>query len=145
MIRIRSVLALVLALVATVLVSCGSPTAKQPPTYTNAQLEQIQNYVSTLQEMRDRLEEVPTLIVQRRWGDIGSVIHGTLGELRRYLKATVRTLLPQDAQKADVFVEDLFERLVRLDEAAVANNAEQALENYQRAIQDFNNFLELIP
>lgn len=145
MIRLRSVLVLVLALVATVLVSCGSPSAQQPTTYTSAQLQQIQSYLSPLQEMRDRLDEVPYALRSRRWFDVSSVIHGPLGELRRYVKATTRTLLPKDAQKANALAEDLFDSLVRLDEAAVANDYELGMEYYQQAVKDLDSFLQLVP
>jgi len=47
MARYRSILSLIIVIVATFLVSCGSPTVKAL-TYTAAQIEQIQQYVLSL-------------------------------------------------------------------------------------------------
>jgi len=51
MARYRSILSLIIVIVATFLVSCGSPP--KALTYTAAQIEQIQQYVPDMVALRD--------------------------------------------------------------------------------------------
>src|SRR4028119_561762 len=97
MVRSRSILSLILAMVAVFLISCGSPTvAKVPPTYTAAQIEQIKEYAPTLLALRDRMSEIPVLIQRRDWIGVRNFIHGPLGELRLKMTYITRNLLPTD-------------------------------------------------
>jgi len=102
-VRFRSILALMLALVATFTISCSSATTaatKTAPKYTPAQIEQIQQYVPALEEFRDRMSELQTMIQQRRWVDVGTFIHGPLGELRLSMNRVAANLSPQDKEAA---------------------------------------------
>ena len=145
MLRFRSFLAVILALVATFLVSCGSPEAKAPPTYTEAKLAEIQVFTPRLEEFRDRLPELQDLIERGRWVDVGTFIHGPLGDLRRNMSNLARTLLPADQKAALKLTNELLEDLVGIDEAAAEGNTSEALVNYRAAVSDFDSFLELIP
>lgn len=59
MARYRSILSFILVIVATFLVSCGGPTtAKAPPTYTTAQIEQVQEYVPKMLSLREDRKSV---------------------------------------------------------------------------------------
>ena len=101
MVRSRSILSLILAMVAVFLISCSSPTvAKAPPTYTPAQIEQIKEYAPTLLALRDRMSEIPVLIQRRDWIGVRNFIHGPLGELRLKMTYITRNLLPTDQTKA---------------------------------------------
>lgn len=147
MARYRSILSFILVIVATFLVSCGGPTtAKAPPTYTTAQIEQVQQYVPKMLSLRDRFaKEVPAQLNRRDWIDISNFVHGPMGELRLQLTYVTRNLLPQDQQKARQLTRDFFDNLVKVDQAARSNDAKKVALNYREALSDLDNFLRLIP
>ncbi|MBF2000809.1 MAG: photosystem II protein PsbQ [Synechococcales cyanobacterium M58_A2018_015] len=143
---IRSVLALLLAVITVFLVSCGSstPTA-QGPTYTTAQLEQIQRAADDVQALRDRLLELSPLIQQRDWNNVESFIHGPLGELRAKMSRLARSLSPDTQKAALAAAKDVFEHLNLIDEAAQAQDPTKAFNNYNEALKDFDVFFQYIP
>lgn len=145
MFKFRSVIAVLLALVTTLLVSCSSPTAAKPPTYTPTQLEQIQRYRTDVSALGDRLPELATLITTRRWTDVRTFIHGPLGELRIRMSKLTRTLLPNAQPRAQEIAQEVFEHLVKIDQAAENTNYELAIRNYNEAIKDLEAFFQLIP
>lgn len=146
MARYRSILAFILAGISAFLVSCGSPnTAVKPPTYTAAQLEQIQESTANLQVLRDRLLEIPPLVQRKRWRDVETFIHGPLGELRSQMSRITRNLAPDVQTQAQQAAKGLFGHLENIDEAARALDARKALSNYNAALEDFDAFLKLIP
>ena len=146
MARYRSILSLILAIVATFLVSCGSPTvAKVPPTYTAAQVEQIQQYVPDIVALRDRMSEIPTFIKRSDWIDVSNFIHGPLGELRLKMTYVTRNLLPKDQQTAREATRDLFDHLVKIEQAAQEGNSQRAVLNYREAVADIDTFLQVVP
>lgn len=147
MVRYRSILSLILVIVATFLVSCGSPTAgKVTETYTSAQIQQIQQYVPEVLALRDRMtREVQTLVNRKDWTDIVNFIHGPLGELRLQMTYVTRNLLPKDQDKARQLTRDLFDNLVKLDQAAQQGDAKRVVLNYREALGDIDAFLQLIP
>jgi photosystem II protein PsbQ len=141
----RSILALILAMVTTFLVSCGSPTAVKPPTYTAEKIVQIQQLASSVEQLRDKMSILETSIQNQDWTDVGSFIHGPLGEVRRLLSSITRELLPQDQKEASAIAKDLFTRLESIDVASTSRNYQVAAQNYQAALQDFERFLQLVP
>ncbi|MGJ3254662.1 MAG: photosystem II protein PsbQ [Elainellaceae cyanobacterium] len=146
MVTYRSILALVLAAIAAMIVSCGGqPQVSQPPTYTDAQLERIQTYKSDLLAMRDRMARIPDLVDRRQWSDIQSLIHGPLGALRMKMFTLAHNLNPSEEKPAMSIAKDLFDYLVEIDDAAAAGNANKILSNYAAALKDFDAFLEQIP
>lgn len=145
MFRYRSLLSLVLALVATFLVSCGSPSAKQPPTYTQAQLSQIEIYVPRLTQMRDRLPELQAAISRESWFNVDNFIHGPLGELRQSLTRVSRNLLPADQKVANSLIDEVFQNLEDLDRAALDNNYQEAVVGYNALVKNLDAFLDLVP
>lgn len=146
MVRHRSILSFILTIVAIFLVSCGSPTtATVPPTYTSAQVEQIQEYVPKILALRNRMKEIPTSVQRRDWIDVSNFVHGPIGELRLQMTYVTRNLLPQDQKKAQQLTRDLFNELVQIDQAAQAADARKAVSNYQQALADIDNFVRLIP
>ncbi|NEP44873.1 MAG: photosystem II protein PsbQ, partial [Okeania sp. SIO2H7] len=60
MINKRSILACLMALLMTFLASCGSQAP--PPTYSEAQLQQIDQYKAGIVELLDRMDELEELI-----------------------------------------------------------------------------------
>lgn len=150
MVSFRSVVAVVLTVVLAFLILWGSPAeaarTAPKPTYTAAQLEQIQQYVTELEEMSDRLLELPTLVQQEDWVNVKNLIHGPLGELRAVMFRLSRNLLDSKSQKvAQKASREVFKHLVAIDEAADARDATKAFRNYNELLKDLDTFLQLIP
>ena len=147
MLRYRSFISLILVILATFLVSCSSPTtAAVPPTYSPAQIQQIQQYVPDIQSLRDRASrEIPALVQRKDWIDVGNFVHGPLGELRLTMNYMTRNLLPQDQAKAKQITRSFFNDLVGVDQAAQRGEANKILLNAREAIADIDSFLQLLP
>lgn len=146
MLKKRSILSLFLALVATVLVSCGGANENTPPpTYSNEQIEQIQRALTPVKQARKRLTELENSLNQKQWSDASSLLHGPLGGLRREMSYVTRNLLPQDQEKAQDYAKALFKDLEKVDAAVDSEVTSRALQNYDRALDDFDNYLSLIP
>jgi photosystem II protein PsbQ len=146
MVRQRSILALILVLLSAFLISCGGPgEAVAPPSYTTDQLEKIQAYVPDLQIVRDRSAELEKLIQQQEWIQVGNFIHGPATEARLTMTYIIPNLLPQDQLSARKVTRDLFNHLVKIDQAANTGNTKTALTNYQAAFADIDKFLQLLP
>ena len=141
----RSILALILALVTTFLISCGSPTAVKPPTYTPEQMAQIQRLASTVAALRDKMPILEQKIQNQNWTDVGTYIHGPLGELRRNVSYLTRELLPKDQKAANEAGKDLFNRLLNIDTASTKKDYQLAVQNYQAALKDFDDLLQSTP
>jgi photosystem II protein PsbQ len=144
--RQRSLLSLVLVLLATLLISCGSPTvAKAPPTYTTAQLTKIQVYVPDIQAVRDRSEELKSLIQKKDWINVDNFIHGPITQAKLNITYVIPNLLPKEQSAARQVARDLFNHLVKIDQAATDRNTLVALNNSQAAVADIDKFLDLLP
>ncbi len=146
MVRSRSILSLILLIAVVFLVSCGSPTvAKSSQTYTPGQIEQIQEYVPDLLALRDRMSEIPVQIQRRDWIGVRNFIHGPLGELRLKMTYITRNLLPTEQKAARQITRELFDDLVKVEQAIEENSTQGAVRNYQTALADINEFVDLIP
>ncbi|MEH2058344.1 MAG: photosystem II protein PsbQ [Nostoc sp.] len=146
MVRQRSIFSFFLVLLATFLISCGSPgVAIAPPTYTAVQLEKIQAYIPDIQAVRDRSEELKTLIKKGDWINVRNFIHGPITEARLNLTYVTPNLLPKDQPTARQITRDLFNHLVKLDKATSASNPLIALNQSQAAFADIDKFLDLLP
>ncbi|MEG3981465.1 photosystem II protein PsbQ [Microcoleus sp. D3_18a_C4] len=145
MTRTRSIFALMMAFLMAFLVSCSSVEAKVPTTYTAAQIQQIQRYVPTLTDFRSRMDNLGTLIQKRNWIDTRTYIHGPLGDLRNTMKTVSASLLPSSQQQAVDLTKSLFADLVNIDLAAKDLDYAKVTASYQKAVNDFDAFLQLIP
>jgi photosystem II protein PsbQ len=145
MTRPRSFFALIMSFMMAFLVSCSSVEAKVPTTYTTAQVQQIQRYVPTLTELRSRMDNLGTLIQKRKWIDTKTYIHGPLGDLRGAMKSVSAVLLPKSQQQAVDLTKSLFADLVNIDIAAKDLDYAKVTSSYQKAVNDFDAFLQLIP
>ncbi|MEG4117601.1 photosystem II protein PsbQ [Microcoleus sp. N9_B4] len=145
MTRPRSIFALMMAFLMAFLVSCSSVEAKVPTTYTAAQIQQIERYVPTLTEFRSRMDKLGTLIQKRNWIDTRTYIHGPLGDLRNTMKTVSASLLPSSQQQAVDLTKSLFTELVNIDLAAKELDYAKVTASYQKAVNDFDTFLQLIP
>ena len=145
MIRPRSILALMMSFLMAFLVSCSSVEAKVPTTYTAAQIQQIQRYAPTLTELRSRMDNLGTLIQKRNWVDAKTYIHGPLGDLRGTMKSVSAILLPKSKAQAVDLTKSLFADLVNVDLAIKDLDFPKVTSSYQKAVDDFDAFLQLIP
>ncbi|MFQ4145836.1 photosystem II protein PsbQ [Chlorogloeopsis sp. ULAP02] len=146
MARQRSFLSLLLVLLATFLISCGSPSvATAPPTYTYAQVQKIQGYLPEIEIVRDRSQELQDLIQKNDWINVGNFIHGPMAEARLHMNYVVPNLLPSDQPKARQIARELFDHLIKIDQAADSGNTLKALSNANAAFADIDNFLNLLP
>ncbi|MEH2043078.1 photosystem II protein PsbQ [Nostoc sp.] len=146
MVRQRSIFSFFLVLLATFLISCGGPgVAVAPPTYTAVQLEKIQAYVPEIQAVRDRSQELTTLIKRGDWINVRNFIHGPITEARLNLTYVTSNLLPKDQPEARQITRDLFNDLVKLDRATSAGNPQVALNNSQAAFAEIDKFFQLLP
>ena len=145
--KLRSVLSLVLVLVATLLVSCGSPSesAKAPTTYSPEKIAQLQVYVEPIEQAKEKLSELETLIQEENWVDTRTVIHGPLGQLRQDMGNLTRSLLPKDQPQAKKLSQELFIDFENIDAAAIERKSNAAAKEYREAISDLNAFLDLVP
>lgn len=141
----RSFLSVILILVATVLVSCGSPQASAPPTYTPEKLQQIETYRIPVDIARDNMSRLKELIQEQDWIDTRSYIHGPLGFLRRDFRYLSDLLLPNDAKQAKEISEDIFLRLENIDAAAKDQDSRTVATEFNKAISDFDEYINLIP
>ncbi|MBK1989399.1 photosystem II protein PsbQ [Sphaerospermopsis aphanizomenoides BCCUSP55] len=146
MVRQRSILSLILVLVTTFLISCGSPSvATAPPSYTPTQLAKIQEYIPDIKVVRDRSEELKTLITSSEWIKVGNFIHGPMTEARLNMTYVIPNLVPQDQPKGRQITKDLLAHLVKIDQAASTGNTSLALSSYKDVVVDVDKFLQLIP
>jgi photosystem II protein PsbQ len=146
MVRQRSILSLIFVLLATFLISCGSPSvATVPPSYTAAEVAKIQEYVPGIQMVRDRSTELENLIKKSEWIKVGNFIHGPITEARLNMTYIIPNLAPQSQAQAREISKDLLQDLVRIDQAASAGNTSLALSKYKEAFADIDKFLQLVP
>jgi photosystem II protein PsbQ len=143
--RLRSILSIILVLVTTLLVSCGSPEATIPTTYSAGKIEQLQVYVQPIQEFRDKMSVLEDLITSKNWVDTRTYIHGPLGQLRQSMLGLSRSLLPNDEEKARQLAKNLFVHFERIDAAAKDKDSAAAITQYQEALKDFDAFLNIVP
>lgn len=141
----RSILSLMLVLVATVLVSCGSPQASAPPTYTPDKLQVINTYRIPVDAARKNMANLGQFIQDQDWVNTRSYIHGPLGFLRRDFRYLSEALLPEDAQKAKEIADDIFVRLEKIDAAAKEKDTRTVASEYTKAISDFDSYFDLVP
>jgi photosystem II protein PsbQ len=147
MARFRPLISFVLVLCTVFLVSCGGPApTTKGPVYTPEQTAIIERYSNDLADLRDRiLSELSVAIQDRNWVDVGTFIHGPLGELRSKMANLARNLTPDLQPQARAKAKEVFEHLVNIDEAAAERNFEKAATNYREALKDLDAFLDLIP
>ena len=145
MIRKKSLVTWMIALLAVLMVSCSSGVAKVT-TYSPEQLTKIADYTTNLVVYRDRMDRLNELIQKQQWVNVDTYIHGPLGALRgqtTYL--TQNLLLPKDRDQVLSAAREIFDHLEKIDVAANDSNYNLAVTNYQEAVKDLENFLDLIP
>jgi len=143
--RYRSMLSLLLAVVSVFIVGCSGVAEEPTPAYTPDQIALIEQYQTDLQTLRDRVDEIPSLINKKDWTNIQNLIHGPLGELRFKMLTIARNLSSSDQTKASNLSKDVFKALVNIDAAAEEQNKEKALDGYDDLITTYEKFINTIP
>lgn len=143
--NIRSIIALVLALVAMLMINVSHVDAARVKTYTPEQIEQLQSYASDLAQIRDRMPELANLIQQQDWIYTRNFIHGPLGEIRVKMFGLTRNLLPDAQGSARQLSSNLFESLNAMDQAAQSKDYKAAIRSYAEVVRDLDTFLSLVP
>ena len=144
--RLRPLFSLVLVSLATLLISCGSPNvAATPPTYTPEQIEKIQEYVPEILAVKERSAELEKLIENKEWIDVGTFIHGPMTEVKLNMNYIISNLLPEQQKEGRKIVREMFNNLVKVDQAADEANLQKALASYDAVFADINKFLDLLP
>jgi photosystem II protein PsbQ len=141
----RPLISILLVFIAVFVVSCGDGTQAKAPTYTPAQITQIQAANKNLMALRDRFPELAAYIQNRDWNNVKSFIHGPLGDIRTRMAGLSRELLPGTKEQALTVSKEIFVHLNKIDEAAADNDYKLAIRNYGEAIKDFETFSSLIP
>ncbi|MEC4985497.1 MAG: photosystem II protein PsbQ [Oscillatoria sp. PMC 1068.18] len=137
----RSFLSLVLVLVMTLLVSCGSPEAKAPPTYTPDRIAKIERSLTPVVQVQERLPELQKLIQKQDWVYVDNFLHGPLGSLRRDLSYVAGNLLPEDQPAIRALAKDIAAHFEKIDNAAKDGNYPEAANNYSEVVDDLNTLI----
>ena len=143
--RYRAVVGVLLAAIATFLVSCGGGPAAVAPTYTPEKLTQLQSYVNRIETSRERLPELESYIQKDNWVNVDNFTHGPLGELRSELTRLSNQLLPDDQPKAEGLTEDILGHLQNIDVASKDRSYDEAMAQYREFVDDFDAFLSVVP
>ena len=141
----RPLISTLLVFISVFIVSCSDGAQVKAPTYSTAQIAQIQATNKNITAMRDRLPELAAYIQERDWNNVKSFIHGPLGEIRTRMAGLSRELLPGSKEQALAVSKEIFVHFNKIDEAATANDYKVAIRNYGEAIKDLETFSSLIP
>ena len=149
MAKYRSILVVAIVCVAVVLIGFANPAAAKGkakvPTYTAAQISEIQGYAGEVAIMRDRMVELQALIQAEDWTFTRNFIHGPLGELRVKMSTVARGLLPDAQKPARQLARQVSEGLNDIDAAAKTRNYKAAIRSYGLVMSGFAEFFRLIP
>ncbi|MBE9059635.1 photosystem II protein PsbQ [cf. Phormidesmis sp. LEGE 11477] len=143
--RYKAIVGVLLAAIATFLVSCGGGPEAVAPTYTPEKVAQITNYVRRLESSRNRFPELLNYIEKDNWVNVDNFTHGPLGQLRAELLRLSGQLLPTDQPKAKALSEEILGHLQNLDEASQERNYGEALTQYREFVGDFEALLSIVP
>ena len=141
----RPILSLILVLTTTILVSCGSPTASAPPTYTADKLQKVKTYRIPLDIARQRIPELGEYLDQEDWANADNFLHGPLGLMRRDLTYLSKALLPDEQEPALNVAKDIFKHIENIDAAVDNQNYQVAIGQYKEMVSDLDAYSSLIP
>ena len=147
----RSILALVLAFVTTLVVSLALPVQPAMAATATPSIEQVQRATDNLQALRDRMTEIETAIAADNWNDVRSFIHGPLGDLRARITRLGRLLPESDQRRVRQSITGVYDHLNALDTVAAsstqkpAKKTTAALKEYEAATNALDALLLLSP
>jgi photosystem II protein PsbQ len=143
---LRPVFSLVLVLVATVLVACGGPSAvAPPPTYSQFQLDRIQEYSSSILEKHQRFDDLAAAIKAGDYQEAQAIANGPLGEMLLDMQNLNRNLLPKVQPAGREAARALFDDLVGVKQSLIAKNIPDANRAFSAASSDFELYMSLLP
>ncbi len=143
--RYKAVVGVLLAAIATFLVSCGGGPEAVAPTYTPEKIATLTSYVSRLEASRNRFPELLSYIEKDNWLSVNNFTHGPLGQMRSELSRLSNQLLPDDQPKAKMLSEEILGHLQNLDDASKDRNYGVALTQYREFVGDFEALLSIVP
>jgi photosystem II protein PsbQ len=149
--KYRSTLAFALAFVFTLFITftdsaaAATKSRAKAPTYSPAQIEQIQGYATEVGALRDRMTELQDLIQNESWTFARNFIHGPLGELRAKMIAAAKVLAPEPQKQARDASKDVFTALVGIDQASADRNYKTAIRNYGLLLKGLDSFFQVLP
>ena len=143
--RYKAVVGVLIAAIASLLVSCGGGSEAVAPTYTPEKLSQLTSYVTRLESNRDRLPELLNYIEKDNWVNVDNFTHGPLGQLRAQLLRLSNQLLPEDQPKAKALSEEILGHLQNIDEASQERNYSAAISQYREFVGDYEALLSIVP
>jgi photosystem II protein PsbQ len=141
----RPLISLLLVFISVFVVSCSDGSEAKAPTYSAAQLVQIQTSTKNVTALTSRLPELAAMIQKRDWNNVKSFIHGPLGDIRVLMSGLSRELLPGSKEQALAVSKEVFVHFNKIDEAAGNNDYQAAIRNYGEAMKDIATFSDLIP
>ncbi len=141
----RPLISILLVFISVFVVSCGDGSQAKAPTYSAAQLAQIQTTTKNVTALTERLPELAAMIEKRDWNNVKSFIHGPLGDIRILMSALSKELLPGTKEKALATSKEIFGHFNKIDEAAGNNDYPGAIRNYGEAIKDITTLFSLTP
>lgn len=143
--KYRAVVGVLLAAIATFLVSCSGGPEAAPPTYTPDKIAELQTYVGRIEEARNRLPELEKYIEKDNWVNVDNFTHGPLGALKSQVARLSNQLLPEDQKKAKALATELSGHLQSLDDASKERNYNDAIFQFREFETDFDALLDLVP
>ena len=143
--RYRAVVGVLLAAIATFLVSCSSGPAAVAPTYTPEKIAQVSNFVRRIESKRDRLPELLDYIEKDDWVNVDNFTHGPLGQFRADLLRLSAQLLPADQKRTKAMAEDIVGHLENIDEASKDRSYGEAITQYRQFVDDIDALLDVVP
>ncbi len=146
MFKLRSRLTAMIAAVAFFLIGCGGPANVVPPvTYSDGQIQQIQEYVPSLLGAKARMADLSREIDEQDWPEAKAIMRGPLGGMLEEMKFAARHLLEQDQTSARQSTRALFEDFIAIDAAAANKDVSVARRGFDSALRDLDQFLATLP
>ena len=146
MFKLRSRLLAAIAAIAFFLVGCGGSGKVLPPvTYSEGQIQQIQEYIPNILQAKERMADLSAEIDEQDWQEAQAIMRGPLGEMLQEMKYLSGHLLEQDKTAAQTFTRSLFEDFIGIDGAAASKNVNDARRSFDSALRDLDQFLGTVP
>lgn len=144
--KYRSVVAILLAFVASVFINgCSGAPAAKPLVYSAEQVQQIQGYTADLAAIRDRLPELAQQIQAQEWVNVRTFIRGPLGEIRVKMSNVSQVLFPNSRKDVSKLAKSISTNLVSIDQAAQAKVYKEAIRNYAEVLRDLDALVNSLP
>lgn len=109
-----------------------------------AQTGRADQYVSQLQLLTDRLDELKTYVDAESWQYIRTFIRGPFGQVRRDVGYVIGSLPKREKSKAKALASQFYNDLIDLDAAATAKDPDRAEAAYAKVRGDFERLVEIL-